>query len=202
MHGEQRSAGMGGRELAVVIGILMVVVAGVIATHWVRERGAVVTAGPSAVEATPAVEPTRAQGPAPAAGEVFHADVYFDFKSTRLRAEAARVLQVQAEQMDRETAWVVLVQGYTDHRGPATYNKALALRRADAVKQFLIELGVAEESVKVVAVGQEGALCDDPSPECQQLNRRVHVEIRRLAHAAGPVRAAVVQGDTLDTEHP
>ena len=53
-----------------------------------------------------------------------------------------------------------------------------------AVKQFLVELGVPETSIKVVTIGQEGALCDDPVAECQQLNRRVHLEIRKLAPAA------------------
>jgi len=44
---------------------------------------------------------------------------------------------------------------------------------------------VPDSSVKVVALGPEAALCDDPGAECQQLNRRVHLEIRRL----GPVAA-------------
>jgi len=77
---------------------------------------------------------------------------------------------------------VVLVQGYADRQGPPEYNKVLAQRRAEAVKQFLVDLGAPEASVKIVTIGQDGALCDDPSNECQQLNRRVHVEIRKLAH--------------------
>src|SRR2546427_3059738 len=69
-----------------------------------------------------------------------------------------------------------------DRQGPPEYNKVLAQRRAEAVKQFLVDLGAPEASVKIVTIGQDGALCDDPSNECQQLNRRVHVEIRKLAH--------------------
>ena len=53
--------------------------------------------------------------PAPPAG-VFHADVYFDFKSTRLRADAARVLQETTGLVDLANAWVVLVQGYADRK--------------------------------------------------------------------------------------
>ena len=68
------------------------------------------------------------------------------------------------------------------------------------MKQFLVELGVPEPSIKVVTIGQEGALCDEPSAECQQLNRRVHLEIRKLARsAAEPVRPRLAVGDTLDT---
>jgi outer membrane protein OmpA-like peptidoglycan-associated protein len=94
----------------------------------------------------------------------------------------------------------VLVQGYADRQGPAEYNRTLAQRRATGVKQFLVELGVPEASIKVVTIGQEGSLCDEPSTECQQLNRRVHLEIRKLTRAAAePVRPTLMVGDTLDT---
>jgi peptidoglycan-associated lipoprotein len=129
-----------------------------------------------------------------------HADVYFDVKSTRLRADAVRLLQQKAELMEHAGTWGVLVQGYADAQGPAEYNRALAERRAMVVKQFLVELGVPADSIKVVTIGQDGALCDEPSAECQQLNRRVHLEIRQLPRAAAePLRPALLVGDTLDT---
>jgi outer membrane protein OmpA-like peptidoglycan-associated protein len=114
--------------------------------------------------------------------------------------ELKRALQDKAELMEPAGTWGVLVQGYADAQGPAGYNRLLAERRALAVKQFLVELGVPELSIKVVTIGQEGALCDEPSAECQQLNRRVHLEIRRLPRsAAEPLRPALLVGDTLDT---
>ena len=168
----------------------MLVAAGTIATYWMRTQGAEAS-GKTAAAATPTETPrSRVSSPAPAAtdGEVVHADVYFDFKSTRLRADAARLLQDKAALMERTSTWAVLVQGYADRQGPAEYNKRLAQQRADAVRQFLVELGVSETTVKVVTIGPDGALCDEPSKECQQLNRRVHLEIRRLARATTPVR--------------
>jgi len=134
--------------------------------------------------------------PAPPAG-VFHADVYFDFKSTRLRADAVRVLQDTTGLMDLANAWVVLVQGHADRQGPAEYNRVLAQRRAQAVKQFLVELGVPETSIKLVTLGQDGLLCDDPGKECQELNRRVHLEFRKLA-AAAPSTLAVAGANVSD----
>jgi len=52
-----------------------------------------------------------------------------------------------------------------------------------------------------VTIGQEGALCDEPTTECQQLNRRVHLEIRKLTRAAAaePLRPTLLVGDTIDT---
>jgi peptidoglycan-associated lipoprotein len=127
----------------------------------------------------------RAMAPTLPDGQVVHADIYFDFKSTRLRADAVRMLQEKAEIITSGEAWVVLIQGYADQQGPVEYNRSLAQRRAHAVRQFLVELGVPEASIKLVTIGPEGAICDDPSKECQQLNRRVHLEIRKLGPAAG-----------------
>jgi outer membrane protein OmpA-like peptidoglycan-associated protein len=193
----------GKREIALLVGVLMLVAAGSIVTYWARSEDAEASGQTAAAPTQPAPAPALA-APAvvstPITGEVVHADVYFDFKSTRLRADAARLLQEQAEHMDRGGTWAVLVQGYADRQGPAEYNRLLAERRATAVKQFLVELGVPEPSIRVVTIGQEGALCDEPSAECQQLNRRVHLEIRKLTAAAvEPVRPALLVGDTLDT---
>ncbi len=189
----QRKEIGGVKELVILVGILLTVIAGAIGTYWVRSQG-VEAAGTTA--AGKAIgEPTgpRAVIPAPPAG-VFHADVYFDFKSTRLRADAARVLQETTGRMDLTNAWVVLVQGYSDSQGPAEYNRGLAQRRAQVVKRFLVDLGVPEPAIKMVTMGQDGALCDDPGKECQELNRRVHLEFRKLA-AAVSAESASPAGD-------
>jgi outer membrane protein OmpA-like peptidoglycan-associated protein len=170
------------RELVIAIGCLAMLLSGVGAIYWMQTRPEEAAAGPTA----PAKLDDAKQGdakPVDAKPAIVHADVYFDFKSTRLRADAAKLLQDKAATLSRTETWAVLVTGYADIHGPAAYNKVLAQRRAETVKQFLVELGVPESSVKVVAFGPEAALCDDPAAECQQLNRRVHLEIRRL----GPV---------------
>jgi outer membrane protein OmpA-like peptidoglycan-associated protein len=192
-----------GREIALLVGVLLLVAGATVATYWIRTQGAEAS-GSKAIVSVQTVETARARATAPAptviGGEIVHADVYFDFKSTRLRADAARLLQDEAGLMDRASTWVVLVQGYADAQGPAEYNRRLAQQRAEAVKRFLVELGVTETSVKVVTIGAEGALCDEPSRECQQLNRRVHLEIRKLSRAAAaPARPVLAVGDVLQT---
>ena len=191
----------GTKELVILVGVLFTVIAASIGTYWVRSKGVEAAPETSTVTGKPTVETTRPRTvvPVPPAG-VFHADIYFDFKSTRLRADAARLLQDKAAQMERTSTWVVLIQGYADSQGPVEYNRLLAQRRAESVKQFLVELGVPETSIKVVTIGKEGALCDDPSRECQQLNRRVHLEIRKMVRsAAAPVRPEIAVGDALET---
>jgi len=191
----QQQAMRFGKEVAVLVGVFLMAGAGIFETYWASFKGVEEkpAAAPAVVAETQAAP--RAAVTAPSDAEGVHADIYFDFKSTRLRADAVRLLQEKAALVDRTSTWVVLVQGHADRQGPAEYNKVLAQRRADAVRQFLIELGVPDTSIRVVALGQEGALCDEPSKECQQLNRRVHVEIRKLARAATvPVPAEVVSG--------
>lgn len=197
--GEQKDGGSG-REIVMLVAILALVAAGSVATYWVRSDS-VEAAGKTVPAVTKKTEvPARVAAPAPLPVDVTHTDVYFDFKSVRLRADAARTLQERAASMDRSSTWGVLVQGYADQQGPAEYNRTLALKRAEAVKQFLVELGVPETSVKVATVGSDAALCDDATRECQQLNRRVHLEIRKLREAAVPaVRPVLATQDTLDT---
>ncbi len=201
MANSQPQTTAGRWEIAMLVGVLVLVAAASVVTYWARSDDAEASDPATSPAAVPTPAPRlRTVVPAPITGEVVHADVYFDFKSTRLRADAVRLLQDQAALMEDAGTWVVLVQGYADRQGPAGYNRLLAERRATVVKQFLVELGVPEPSIKVVTLGQEGALCDEPSTECQQLNRRVHLEIRKLTRAAAePVRPALLVGDTLDT---
>jgi outer membrane protein OmpA-like peptidoglycan-associated protein len=194
-----------GKEIALLVGVLLLVAAATLGTYWVRLQGAEASGKTAAATTVAETSRTRTPAPAPtvAPGDVTHVDVYFDFKSTRLKADTVRLLQDKAAMMERTSTWVVLVQGYADTQGPAEYNKRLAQQRADAVRQFLVELGVPEGSIKTVTIGQEGALCDEQSRECQQLNRRVHLEIRRLGKtAAAPVRPALAVGDVLQTSAP
>lgn len=135
------------------------------------------------------------------AGDVFHGDVYFAVKQTRLSAEAVTVLQDTAARIREDGGtWRVLVQGHADAQGQPQYNLALAQRRAEAVREFLVELGLPAAEVRAVTVSQAGAFCDDPTPACQQLNRRVHLEARRMVQASAPdgetvADAAIFRGE-------
>lgn len=137
----------------------------------------------------PSVAISKQTSPFPTTDAV-HADIYFDFDRSRLRADAVTILQEKAGILKKEGNWAVLVQGYADQHGPTEYNKGLALRRAQAVKQFLVELGVPQAAIKVVTIGKEGMICDDQSKECQQLNRRVHLEIMKVGSPSASLTTA------------
>src|SRR5207244_9510025 len=141
---QQRTTESGGvKELVILVGILLTVIAGAVGTYWIRSRGVEAAPGASAVTGKPSGESTRPRTvvPAPPAG-VFHADVYFDFKSTRLRADAARVLQETTGRLDLRNSWVILVQGYFDSQGPAESTRGLYRHWARTVTRLLVGLRV------------------------------------------------------------
>ena len=185
--------------LTAVVAILFTTLSSV---FWLQDSPDAASAGaPITKEVTPAAPRATAPAPTSPEPEVVHADVYFDFRSTRLRADAVSLLQKQAGLVKSGETWAVLVQGHADTNGPAEYNRQLARRRAETVKQFLIELGMPETSIKVVTLGQDAAVCDNPGRECQQLNRRVHLEMRKLARAAAvlePLSVQLAEADELD----
>lgn len=120
---------------------------------------------------------------------VFHADLYFEVGRKGLTDEARKLLHEQASLLKNDTNLGVLIQGYTDLQGSASYNKTLGLKRAETVRTELINAGVAEHQIKTVSLGKEGVLCIDTSDVCRQTNRRVHLEIRSIgeAHMRAPV---------------
>jgi outer membrane protein OmpA-like peptidoglycan-associated protein len=154
-----------------------------------------------AAKGVPASMPIPGLVPVTKTTDSIHADIYFDFDRSRLSADGVAILQEKAEVLKKDGSWAVLIQGYADQHGPAVYNKTLAGRRAEAVKQFLVELGIPGTSIKVVTLGKEGAICDDQSKECQRLNRRVHFEMIKMGPSSAflPQAPPVAKQDQKDS---
>ena len=112
--------------------------------------------------------------------DVLHEDIYFEVGRRGLTDEAKALLQKQTAFMTANPDWGVLIQGHTDQQGSDGYNQILGLKRAETVKQYFINLGVSEHAVKVVSLGKAGALCADSSDQCRHMNRRVHLEFRKI----------------------
>jgi peptidoglycan-associated lipoprotein len=68
----------------------------------------------------------------------------------------------------------IMVEGHCDTRGSDEYNLALGDRRAAAVEDALVRLGVAREKLTTISYGKEHPLCDAGSEEYYAQNRRVH----------------------------
>jgi hypothetical protein len=72
------------------------------------------------------------------------------------------------------TSTRITVEGHCDSRGTAEYNLALGERRASAVKDYLVSLGIAPDRIATVSKGEETPVCLEESEGCWQQNRRGH----------------------------
>jgi peptidoglycan-associated lipoprotein len=101
-------------------------------------------------------------------------DVYFDLDQSDIRDDARALLSKDADWLKKWTSTQITVEGHCDSRGSAEYNLALGSRRATAVKDYLVNLGVAAGRVTVVSKGKEQPFCSDENEACWQQNRRGH----------------------------
>jgi peptidoglycan-associated lipoprotein len=101
-------------------------------------------------------------------------DVFFELDQSTIRDEGRTSLQKDADWMKKWTSTQVTVEGHCDSRGSSEYNLALGSRRAEAVKDYLVSLGVATNRLSVVSKGKEAPFCTDENESCWQQNRRGH----------------------------
>jgi peptidoglycan-associated lipoprotein len=131
----------------------------------------------------PIIEPVVNRTIVPASNfksDSIHTDIYFEVGRKGLTDDAKAILGTQADLAKNDPDLGILVQGYTDQQGSANYNKKLGLMRAEKVKEYLVGQGVSDQVIKVVSLGKDGVLCLDSSSVCRNMNRRVHLEIRKI----------------------
>mgnify|MGYP001060665616 CR=1 FL=1 len=102
------------------------------------------------------------------------ADVFFAYDSTELSEEARANLQKNLQWLNRWTSTRILIEGHADSRGTNEYNLALGERRAAAVRDYLVSLGLASDRVTIVSKGEEQPFCTEENESCWQQNRRGH----------------------------
>ena len=147
-------------------------------------------AAPAAPAAPPAPPPPATPPPAPkplSEEEVFAGktleqlnaerplgDVFFDLDEATVREDSRGPLQKNAEWLKRWTSTRIMVEGHGDERGSAEYNLALGDRRANAVRSYLVSLGIPENRITITSKGKESPFCSESTETCWQQNRRGH----------------------------
>lgn len=101
-------------------------------------------------------------------------DVHFAYDSYELDGSARDVLAANAEWLKENRRARTEIEGHCDERGTVEYNLALGAKRAKAVKDYLVSLGIASERLTTISYGEELPLCRDASEQCYARNRRVH----------------------------
>src|SRR5262245_49291799 len=101
-------------------------------------------------------------------------DAYFDLDKADIRSDARSALGKTAEFLRNYPQVKVVVEGHCDERGSTEYNLALGDRRAAAVKQYLVSLGIGADRMSTVSYGKEKPFCMESNEDCWQKNRRGH----------------------------
>jgi peptidoglycan-associated lipoprotein len=118
----------------------------------------------------PAVTPVAASRPAPAPPARV---------ATALRPDAVNALQADSTEL-RDILrdfpnYKLTVEGHCDERGSEEYNVALGDKRAEAAKDYLVQVGIPSAQLNVLSYGKERPVCEDHDEACWQRNRRIHI---------------------------
>ncbi len=131
----------------------------------------------------PSAAPTPAPAPIPVKPEpvsekvTFQADTLFDFDKSILKEEGKKTLTELANRLGSMKVEVVLAVGHTDAIGSNEYNQKLSLRRAAAVKEFLLSKSLPADKIYVQGKGESQPVASNKTKDGRAKNRRVDVEI-------------------------
>jgi peptidoglycan-associated lipoprotein len=106
-------------------------------------------------------------------------DAYFDYNQHTLRPDAIKALQTDSTDL-RDILkdypdYKLTIEGHCDERGSAQYNMALGEARAEAAKNYLVQVGIPGQQLGVISYGKEKPVCQEPGEACWQKNRRIHI---------------------------
>ncbi|MGH7255962.1 MAG: OmpA family protein [Nitrospirales bacterium] len=104
-------------------------------------------------------------------------DVFFGFDSWRLTEEGKERLTEAAQWLRTNPDKTLTIEGHCDQRGTLSYNFVLGEKRAKAIQDYLVELGVNARQLRVVSYGKERPFCTSETESCYQQNRRGHLDV-------------------------
>jgi OOP family OmpA-OmpF porin len=131
------------------------------------------TVAPSAPRAVAPVPVTP-----PAASKVtFAADAFFDFDKSVLKPEGRAKLDDLVSKIGGVNLEVIIAVGHTDSIGSDEYNQRLSVRRAEAVKAYLVTKGIERNRVYTEGKGEKQPVADNRTKEGRAKNRRVEIEV-------------------------
>jgi len=126
--------------------------------------------------------PVAAKEPAPlkekaAPGKFRLPIVHFDFDKYNVKKIYVPELDEHIAYLKEHSSSPVVVEGHTDSKGTDNYNQKLSERRANAVRQYLIQRGIASARIKVVGYGEQKPIADNKTDQGRAINRRAEFEV-------------------------
>jgi OOP family OmpA-OmpF porin len=140
--------------------------------------GAIVPAAAAAPAPAPVVAPAAAP-PAPVMSSkvTFAADAFFDFDKSVLKPEGKAKLDDLVQKIQDVKLEVIIAVGHTDSIGSVAYNQKLSVRRAEAVKAYLVSKGIEKNRVYTEGKGKSQPIASNKTAEGRAKNRRVEIEV-------------------------
>jgi peptidoglycan-associated lipoprotein len=112
--------------------------------------------------------------------------VLFDYDQSTVRTDAAAILRAKVDILRASPQVRLRVEGHADERGSTEYNLALGNRRAEAVRQFLVGFGLAQDRFEIVSFGEGRPRQQGATEAVWQQNRRGEFVITAGANAINP----------------
>jgi OOP family OmpA-OmpF porin len=131
---------------------------------------------PAPAAAAPAPAPA-APAPAVATKVTYAADAFFDFDKSVLKPEGKAKLDDLTGKVKDINLEVIIAVGHTDSVGSDAYNQKLSVRRAEAVKAYLVSKGIEKNRVYTEGKGEKQPVADNKTSEGRAKNRRVEIEV-------------------------
>ena len=126
----------------------------------------------------PAPAPAPPPPPKPVTEKVtFAADVFFDFDKSVLKPEGKAKLDDLVSKLKGINLEVIIAIGHTDSIGSVEYNLKLSVRRAEAVKAYLVSKGIEPNRIYTEGKGKAQPIADNRTAEGRAKNRRVEIEV-------------------------
>ena len=105
--------------------------------------------------------------------------IHFSYDGAQVEAADAQKVTKVADYMRRNSHYAVLIDGHCDERGSAEYNQSLGERRAQAVRAYLVGLGIPAASINTRSFGEEKPVDAGHNEASWQKNRRAEFGIYR-----------------------
>lgn len=129
-----------------------------------------VVAAASPAPAAPVAAPTSEK-------VTFAADAFFDFDKATLKADGKAKLDDLTSKLNSLNLEVIIAVGHTDSVGSDKYNQKLSIRRAEAVKSYLVSKGIDAKRVYTEGKGEKQPVATNKTAAGRAQNRRVEIEV-------------------------